>query len=144
MAKKSAASLGQPETIQTDLFRIDPDEDEVWFQEWNDMPEYAHDDLMPWRSVLVHFRNREDFEDFQAKIGQLMAIKGNGKVQKSIWHPKLEIERCIGVRRYVDQDQIDAGIADEGDWPGHQEAEQSRDEDDGEEELIREVLGKDE
>lgn len=53
-------------------------------EHWVGMPEYEHaKDAGPWKTVYVHFRNEQDFEDFQTLINQHMTKK-----TKSIWHPK--------------------------------------------------------
>ena len=53
--------------------------------EWEDMPEYSQEDLMAFKTVYVHFRNEQDFIDFQNFINQQMTDK-----TKSIWYPKQE------------------------------------------------------
>ena len=53
--------------------------------EWEDMPEYNQEDLLAYKTVYVHFRNEEDFKNFQQFIGQPMTDK-----TKSIWYPKQE------------------------------------------------------
>ncbi len=51
--------------------------------EWEDMPEYDQEDQMSYKSILVHFKNAKDYEDFQKFIGQDMTDK-----TKSIWFPE--------------------------------------------------------
>ena len=40
------------------------DDGPAWAERWKGMPSYEHDDLEPWRSVKVHFRNRDDMKAF--------------------------------------------------------------------------------
>lgn len=51
--------------------------------EWEDMPEYDQEDQMSYKSILVHFKNAKDYEDFKKFIGQDMTDK-----TKSIWFPE--------------------------------------------------------
>ena len=78
----------QNENQQT-LFEVEPS----WKKLWLGMPEYDQDDLMPWRSILVHFRDRIDQHEFASLVGQ--TITNN---TKSIWYPKAEIESFANKR----------------------------------------------
>jgi hypothetical protein len=53
--------------------------------EWVDMPEYEHQDLTPHRSIIVHFANEEDAQDFARLLGQKITPK-----TKYLWHPYVE------------------------------------------------------
>lgn len=53
--------------------------------EWEDMPEYSQENLLAFKTVYVHFKNEQDFKDFQNFINQPMTDK-----TKSIWYPKQE------------------------------------------------------
>lgn len=67
------------------LFDVDPD----WKDLWQGMPEYSHEDLQPWQSVIVHFARPEDREAFAKLVGQQLHAK-----TKFIWHPKAEIRKA--------------------------------------------------
>lgn len=54
--------------------------------EWDDMPEYEQDNLMPHRTIYVHFRNEEDVHAFFKIMHQSFTPQ-----TKTIWHPKLVI-----------------------------------------------------
>jgi hypothetical protein len=56
-----------------------------WTNHWNQMPEYKQEDNPAYMKVIVRFRNKEDYEEFQKMIGQNMTEK-----TKSIWHPQLD------------------------------------------------------
>ena len=49
------------------------------------MPEYAHEDLKPFRSIIVHFLNKEDLDRFCQAI-----IQDISKSAKYIYYPKNE------------------------------------------------------
>jgi len=67
---------------QSTLFAAEPD----WAEHWQGMPEYKHEDLQPYQSVIVHFRNQQDRIDFAKLVNQSLTAK-----TKSIWHPKAVI-----------------------------------------------------
>ena len=51
--------------------------------EWENMPEYSQEDQLAFKTVYVHFKNEQDYKDFQNFIGQPMTQK-----TKSIWYPE--------------------------------------------------------
>lgn len=54
-------------------------------QHWVGMPEYEHKkDSGPHKTIYVHFRTEEDYQEFAKLIEQ-----GLTKKTKSIWYPKL-------------------------------------------------------
>jgi hypothetical protein len=63
-------------------------ENNNWNDEWTDMPEFLQEDLKPFMSVIVHFKNKEDIE----KFGKLVDHKFTYKT-KSIWFPKFDQEK---------------------------------------------------
>ena len=67
---------------QSALFAAEPD----WAEHWQGMPEYKHEDLQPYQSVIVHFRNQQDRIDFAKLVNQPLTAK-----TKSIWHPRAVI-----------------------------------------------------
>jgi hypothetical protein len=69
-----------------------------WQDEWQGMPEFIQDDLSPYRSISVHFRNEADIADFTEKLGQSVTDR-----TKSMWHPELERNN------YQDDRYTDAG-----------------------------------
>ena len=69
-----------------------------WRDEWKGMPEFEQDDLRPYRSIYIHFRNEEDISAFTELIGQSVTDKA-----KSIWYPKLEINKWQE-SEYTDED----------------------------------------
>jgi hypothetical protein len=87
---KKKADDGAPS--QRTLFsRQDP-----WRKEWTGMPEFVQEDLAPWKSVLVHFENREALEAFARLLGQTITER-----TRSIWYPEAEIGHFAD-KRYAD------------------------------------------
>jgi hypothetical protein len=62
-----------------DKFNLD--ENELW----EGMPEYENENITPFRSINVRFRNEKDIKEFCDLIGQKITNE-----TKSIWHPKLK------------------------------------------------------
>jgi len=48
---------------QMDIFDILGIEEE-WKEHWKDMPEFIQKDLTSEKSIIVHFRNKEDRDTF--------------------------------------------------------------------------------
>ena len=72
------------------------DKGEAWENEWKGMPEFVSRDLMPFKTIYVHFENRKDMEEFANLIGQKLTLE-----TQSIWYPELEINDLIS-KKYVD------------------------------------------
>ncbi len=60
----------------------------AWVDMWQGMPEYRQEDLKPWKSINVHFRNEEDYQEFIRLMGQKRSPSAN---QNSCWYPEAEI-----------------------------------------------------
>jgi hypothetical protein len=71
---------------------------DIYQEHWQDMPEFMQENLMPWKTVYVHFRNLEDMQDFQALIGQRFNFE-----TKFIWYPQAKPFEAKKYR-YVDAD----------------------------------------
>ncbi|MCP4549636.1 MAG: hypothetical protein GY835_24540 [bacterium] len=61
----------------------DNDVDEEWAAAG--MPEYEHQDLTPFRSILVHFQDQAGVDGFAKLIGQSVP-----DAAKWLWHPAVE------------------------------------------------------
>ena len=90
------------------------DDGPAWAERWKGMPSYEHDDLEPWRSVKVHFRNRDDMKAFGEIVGQNLL-----DATRSIWYPEAEIGRHTD-RRYSSSEPINPGypvyVISKGRW----------------------------
>ncbi len=60
----------------------------AWVDMWQGMPEYRQEDLKPWKSINVHFRNEEDYQAFIRLLGQKRSPSAN---QNSCWYPEAEL-----------------------------------------------------
>lgn len=59
-------------------------------QHWVGMPSYNHVDMEPWKSCIVHFKDRDDRNAFARLVGQTLTDK-----TKSIWYPKMEVSHFV-------------------------------------------------
>ena len=57
-----------------------------WRSHWKQMPAFTQEHNEPYKKVIMSFRTKEDYEDFQKKIGQRLTEK-----TKSAWHPHLDV-----------------------------------------------------
>lgn len=73
------------------------DDDEWWKVEWQGMPEYVQDDTTPWKSLYVHFRCREDYDEFGRVMQQRLTSDTS-----SIWFP-IEVRQVVYTKAYVDE-----------------------------------------
>ena len=53
---------------QDSLFEMDED----WKKDWEGMPEFENKNLEPFKTVTVHFRNKEDYDQFRKLMDQNM------------------------------------------------------------------------
>lgn len=71
--------------LDTDL------EDKEWEKHWVDMPEFEQEHNKAFKTVYVHFRTKEDYEEFSKLITK--HIDKDTKLStktKSFWYPKLD------------------------------------------------------
>lgn len=83
---------------QMDIFNI-IGEQEYWREHWKNMPEFIQEDLQPHQSIIVHFENREDMDNFSKLINQKLTYK-----TKSVWYPEAEIGK-VANKRYIQDDE---------------------------------------
>jgi hypothetical protein len=78
----------------TDLFGY---EEFDWRKEWQGMPEFFQEDLMPYRVLNLRFRCEEDVQEFAKLMEQVITPK-----QKALWFPYAEPRRASHLR-WVDE-----------------------------------------
>lgn len=64
---------------------LEPDREFDPNREWGGMPAFDQDDLMAWRSIVVHFKDQSGVDDFANRMGQTVTDK-----TKYLWHPEEE------------------------------------------------------
>lgn len=69
-----------------------------WKKHWKEMPDFEQEYKGPYKTVYVHFRNQEDYEEFAKLIGQNLTEK-----TKAIWHPKKEKEN-VSILRWMEEE----------------------------------------
>jgi hypothetical protein len=101
-------SNGKCEPEQAALF----EKGEWWEEHWKGMPDFHQEDLMPWKTVSVHFECIEDMESFAELVGQKI-----GDRTKSIWHPEAETAHMKDKRYFGDaQPKWPFYIVSKGRW----------------------------
>ena len=71
------------------LFDVEPD----WREHWRGMPSFEVDDQTAYQSLVVHFRNPKDREDFARLLRRNLSDR-----TKSVWWPREEIDRITDKR----------------------------------------------
>lgn len=70
---------------------------EWWEKHWHGMPEFIQEDQSSYKSIIVHFENKQDMKEFAKLVNQKILFK-----TKSIWYPKIEREKLIN-KIYIDK-----------------------------------------
>lgn len=83
---------------QSTLFGGTLDDLTVARREWKGMPEFVQEDLEPWKSVVVHFANRNDMDEFADLVDQTLTYR-----TQSVWYPAAEVGRLV-TKRYADDE----------------------------------------
>tara|TARA_R100001530_G_scaffold62612_1_gene45134 strand:- start:896 stop:1492 length:597 start_codon:yes stop_codon:yes gene_type:complete len=65
--------------------------------EWEGMPEFNQEDKMPYRQIIVSFKNEDDIKSFANLMKQNITDK-----TKSLWHPKAE-KNILKDKVYIDE-----------------------------------------
>lgn len=58
----------------------------AWEEHWWGMPEFTHEDLKPYKQIIVSFANLDEMKEFSAMIGQTITHK-----TQSVWFRKQPI-----------------------------------------------------
>lgn len=69
---------------------------EAWEEHWKGMPEFKSEDLMPFKTIYVHFENREHLAAFAKLLRQNITME-----TQSIWYPELTVQDLMK-KKYVD------------------------------------------
>ena len=65
-------------------------EEDVKEKLWVGMPEFVQKDNPTYKTIYVHFRNKEDFDEFRKKYKNVMDDEQNiSDKTKSMWYPHL-------------------------------------------------------
>lgn len=70
---------------------------ELWEEEWQGMPEFIQENLMPWRTLYVHFEDQEDIDAFSKLVDQKLT-----DLTKYIWYPKVPLFKSSDYK-YIDE-----------------------------------------
>jgi hypothetical protein len=68
-----------------------------WQKHWVGMPTFEQNDKKTYKTLYLHFRNKEDYEAFGKLVDQNLTEK-----TKSIWYPKLERDDNM-LKRWIEE-----------------------------------------
>ena len=68
-------------------------------EHWDNKPSYEHDDIAPYKSLIIHFPKEENLSEFLDKIGQEITDK-----TKYIYYPK-QIKNVSKDKAYLVEDK---------------------------------------
>jgi hypothetical protein len=57
---------------------------------WVGMPEFEQKDNPPFKTLYLHFRNKQDFDEFRTKYAQVDDEQTITDKTKSMWYPHLD------------------------------------------------------
>lgn len=86
--------------LDIEVAEVVVDVNSKWREHWVDMPEYEQKEAASFRTIHMHFENKEFYEEFAKKIGQEITEKTN-----SIWYPKLYVTKNM-LLRWVDEEEV--------------------------------------
>lgn len=71
---------------------------EWWEEDWQGMPEFIQEDHMPFKTLIVHFKNKQDMSIFSKLVEQRITIQ-----TKTIWYPRVDTQKRIDTQ-YIDEE----------------------------------------
>jgi len=104
----NAAVLTAPDETSDDAQLVLFENPPAWMDHWRDMPAFAQQNLMPWQTIKVHFRSREDRIAFAELLQQHVTEK-----TKFVWFPMNE--RAVRTEISIDYETPDDGTV-QGDF----------------------------
>lgn len=86
----TAPTEPQDETTLADFLGMEDDEGTEREKLWVGMPEFVQKDNPPFKTIYLHFRNEQDFNEFVSKYGAVDDEQTITKKTKSMWYPHLD------------------------------------------------------
>jgi hypothetical protein len=83
-------TLNKPNTLPIDIENSEEDEKETDLH-WKGMPEFVQEEKSTYKTIYLHFRNKEDFDEFCSNYTKLMDDEQRITFKtKSMWYPHLD------------------------------------------------------
>lgn len=94
--------VGKKETIVgSTTLPIDIEESQT--DHWVGMPEFEQEDNPAYKTIYLHFRNKEDFEEFSQKYFSLVDNEQKVTMKtKSMWYPHLDRD-ANSLKRWMEE-----------------------------------------
>ena len=89
------------ETTLADFLGMEDEENERE-KLWVDMPEFIQKDNPTYKTIYLHFRNKEDFEEFRKKYKVFDEEQTISDKTKSMWYPHLDKDEN-SLKRYFEE-----------------------------------------
>lgn len=92
--------INEPSTLPID---IDIDDEKEAELHWRGMPEYVQEENSTYKTIYLHFRNKEDFDEFCKNYTKL--IDDEQKISfktKSMWYPHLD-RSANSLKRWIEE-----------------------------------------
>lgn len=86
-------------------YLFNPDEPDKWQDHWKNMPEMVQEDMEPYKTLRVHFKDEKAIKEFAKAIGQKIPTHNNGKIITSIWYPPKQKFRNAHLRWVSEEDE---------------------------------------
>lgn len=96
VSSRRVVNMAKSKDNQKKLLKIQ----EWWEDYWQDMPEFIQEDKSPYRTIKVHFENKEDMAKFSELVCQKIT-----ELTKSIWYPKVEVLHAANFTYKVDSSE---------------------------------------
>jgi hypothetical protein len=97
--------LGKKEELPKPAKLFDDEEDDENSEReklWVGMPEFDQKDNPPYKTIYLHFRTKEDFDEFVKKYKTVDDEQNITPKTKSMWYPHLAIDQN-SLKRYFEE-----------------------------------------
>lgn len=100
VGKKNTAEVPREATLS---FLEDTTDLNVKDNHWVGMPEFKQDENPPYKTIYVHFRTKEEFDEFSKMYTRLIDADQKISIKtKSMWYPHLDRD-ANSLKRWIEE-----------------------------------------